>query len=979
MRAQEGAPRAHRGSSGTLRSRFARAVVLLTVVGAASPVALADNTADEADLRFRRGVEAYRAGKYEDALSEFFHSNRLVRNLNVITNIARCYEQLKMFDEAYRYYSEVLSGAPRPEDRRLVTESLARLGPRVALLQVSSTPPGADIFVERKDLGSLGVTPKTLALRAGEARVLLSLPGHREAQQVVHLVSGRTASAHLALDYIWGEVRLSGGPVGAEVRVDRTEGPPEASIPGVLKVKPGKHVLYVSASGYLASQLPVDVQGDLSAEVAVALQPLPLPTGNVMVTANHEGALVRVDGRESGFTPAVIALPAGPHRIEVHLADMRPFERRVEVIADQTARLQAQLRFAGAKTTAASKVETSADEAPASITVISREELRALGYQTLTEALRGVRGLFWSYDRQYEQIGVRGFSALGNASRRVLVLYDGHPVGDIVGGTAFVGRDLEVDLAEVERIEVVRGPVSSLYGTSAVFGVVNLVPRRHLGDRLVEGTAAAGSLGTVGGRATGAYRGESGEVLLSIGGARVGGDTLYEVPLAETLVVRDQDREVAFHGTARARWKGFSLLADFNSREKLLPTGASNTVIGQWATRVRDQHAAAELRFEHRLPGGSLLAARLYYDAHLFQGKWMYSQAEQIDQTRGDWGGFELRFRTGEILRQHLTVGVEVQEQFRVHMGVRTGDVPGIDDTRAFTILSAYLDDELRVANALLVNASVRADEYFGSFGLTVNPRLALIARPLDGAVTKLMGGKSFRAPSAYERYYHDGIVNPDTGAVGSYFSLKPNPDLKPESVYTVELEHAQDIGNDFKATASLYVNWITDLLGYAPDPADGLLRTVNATGTVRTQGAELELRWQPQRLAMLSASYSFQRMVLSGVSDPGEQARLRNNAPAHMFALRAMFPISAPLIVGSAEVLFNSARPLRDGSGSSGEMLGLNAGLSGELPGGRFRYFAGARNILDERAELPGGPDVPQLTIPTYGRTFVLQLTASY
>jgi hypothetical protein len=280
---------------------FAVAAAALALAAAAP--ARADNTADEADLRFRRGVEAYKAGKYEDALSEFFFSNRLVRNVNVVHNIARCYEQLKMYDEAYRYYREVLAETQKAEDKRALNESLARIAPRVALLQVTSTPPGADIYLERKDLGSLGVTPQTLALSAGKARLILSLPGHRDATKVLDLAVGRTASVDLPLEFVWGHVKLAGTPAGAEVRVDQTEGPAAGRIPGALKVQPGKHILNVSAPGYLAAQVPVEVGPDQTVEASAELQPIPPPTGNVMVTANHEGALVRVDGQESGFTP----------------------------------------------------------------------------------------------------------------------------------------------------------------------------------------------------------------------------------------------------------------------------------------------------------------------------------------------------------------------------------------------------------------------------------------------------------------------------------------------------------------------------------------------------------------------------------------------------------------------------------------------------------------------------------------------------
>lgn len=957
-----------------------RRLALLTVLFAAvsslpAAVARADNTADEADLRFRRGVDAYKAGKYEDALSEFFFSNRLVRNRNVVHNIARCYEQLKMYDEAYRYYREVLADTPRAEDKRPLNESLSRIAPRVALLQVVSTPAGADIFIGRKDLGSLGVAPQTLALPAGRTTVVLALAGHRDATKVVDLAVGRTSSVELPLEYIWGRVKLSGSPEGAEVRVDQTEGPAAGRLPGELKVKPGKHILNVSEQGFLSMQVPVEVGPDQTVEAAAELQPIPPPTGNVMVTANHEGALVRVDGNESGFTPTVITLPEGEHEVEVSMTDMTPFQQKVEVKPNATAQVQASLSFDGGKTTAASKTETSVEDAPASITVITRDELRAFGYQTVAEALRAVRGLFGSNDRQYEMLGIRGFSPPGDVNNRVMVLYDGHSVADAVGGAAYVGRDLDTDLGSIERIEVVRGPVSSLYGTGAVFGVVNVVPRKHLDDHYVEGSANAGSLGGVGGRVVGAYRFDAGEVMATVAGGRVGGDAVFPMPTDPVTLVRDQDREVGFHGTATFRYKGFSLLADFNSREKMLPTGASETILGRYGTRVRDQRAIVEARYRHEFQDGGQVAARLYYDANRYAGWWQYEEGEQTDRTEADTVGAELRYRTFEVLRSHLTAGIEFQEQARLHMATETLGVRALDDTQSVSIASVFLALESKPLKQLSFNLSGRAD-WYSTFGFAVNPRLAIIAKPWTGGTVKLMGGTSFRAPSDYERFYDDGYYNEAGEYV--YFSLKPNKDLQPEHIYTGELELSQRIGSDLKATASIYVNFLENVVRYVVDPADDLLQAQNAPGLVRTQGAELELRWQPARLAMVSATYTFQQMFVTGVADAADQAALRSNVPPHMFSLRGMFPVAAPYVVGSAEAVYNAARLDRFGA-STGEFLLINAGLSGDLPSGRFRYWAGVRNLLDERPQLPASPDVSTPTLPAYGRTFVVQLTGSY
>src|SRR5205823_10991238 len=117
----------------------------------------------------------------------------------------------------------------------------------------------------------------------------------------------------------------------------------------------------------------------------------------------------------------------------------------------------------------------SVEDAPASVTIIPSQELRGMGYPTVWAALRGVRGVYLSDDRGYATVGFRGFSRPGDYGNRVLVLLDGQPMNDNWVWSSYVGYDLRTDIDDVERIEVVRGPGSVLYGTGAFSGVINVV------------------------------------------------------------------------------------------------------------------------------------------------------------------------------------------------------------------------------------------------------------------------------------------------------------------------------------------------------------------------------------------------------------------------------------------------------------------------------------------------------------------------
>src|SRR6478735_9821886 len=98
--------------------------LLLSLALSVSGRALADDVADEADLKFRIGAEAYQRGDFRAALENFLASNRLVPNRNVTYNVARCYQELKQYPEAYRYFSLALRDETNMDTRARIEKEL---------------------------------------------------------------------------------------------------------------------------------------------------------------------------------------------------------------------------------------------------------------------------------------------------------------------------------------------------------------------------------------------------------------------------------------------------------------------------------------------------------------------------------------------------------------------------------------------------------------------------------------------------------------------------------------------------------------------------------------------------------------------------------------------------------------------------------------------------------------------------------------
>ncbi|MCH7600018.1 MAG: NAD(P) transhydrogenase subunit alpha [Myxococcales bacterium] len=134
---------------------------------------------------------------------------------------------------------------------------------------------------------------------------------------------------------------------------------------------------------------------------------------------------------------------------------------------------------------AASKREQSITNAPASVTIVTADEIAKFGYRNLAEVLGSIRGVHVIYDRNYHHIGVRGFNRPGDYDSRILKLIDGQRVNENVYGSGQSGTDSLIDLDIIERIEFVRGPGSALYGTSAFFGTINIVGGFMVTDRML--------------------------------------------------------------------------------------------------------------------------------------------------------------------------------------------------------------------------------------------------------------------------------------------------------------------------------------------------------------------------------------------------------------------------------------------------------------------------------------------------------------
>src|ERR1700691_3911173 len=155
-------------------------------------------------------------------------------------------------------------------------------------------------------------------------------------------------------------------------------------------------------------------------------------------------------------------------------------------------------------------------EAPASVTIITSEDIQRYGYRTLADILRNVTGFYVTYDRNYSYLGVQGYGLPGQYNNSIDLSVDGHRLNDNIYDGALIGTEFPIDVDLIDRVEVIRGPKSSLYIASAFLGVINVITKRGRDSQKVTVTGSVASYGTYEGSVIYGHQFKNGlEVLLS--------------------------------------------------------------------------------------------------------------------------------------------------------------------------------------------------------------------------------------------------------------------------------------------------------------------------------------------------------------------------------------------------------------------------------------------------------------------------------
>ena len=377
----------------------------------------------------------------------------------------------------------------------------------------------------------------------------------------------------------------------------------------------------------------------------------------------------------------------------------------------------------------ASKYKQTANEAPASITIVTAEEIERFGYQTLAQALNSVRGLYVTYDRAYHYIGARGFQSVFDTNNRILLLLNGQAMNESLFGSTLIGDEFPIDLNTVERVEIVRGPGSVLYGTNAMFLVVNVVMKD--GARF-DGGSATFNVGEFGERVAAATYGKSmdnrSNALVSVRAADNTGKVLNSEEFG--IVKADAERFAGVFGSVNVG--GMQSHVFYSNRRKSLPFGVFGATFGDTDSRTDDERFATQVAYDRSPTPMTHLSLRGVFAASTSGGRFANASARsQRSHGVGNKIGGEARFAWDMRVNNRLTVGVEYQNHLKSSITAATDDgTVFFDEDIPFTVVSVYLVDEYQLLEGLQFTLGARYDRHSKDGSSATTPRGAVVYTP---------------------------------------------------------------------------------------------------------------------------------------------------------------------------------------------------------------------------------------------------------
>ena len=497
----------------------------------------------------------------------------------------------------------------------------------------------------------------------------------------------------------------------------------------------------------------------------------------------------------------------------------------------------------------------------------------------------------------------------------------------------------------VDRIEIVRGPSSALYGSNGIFATINVVTKSPVQVKRLRVSTETGSFGENKVMlSSGTSLGHGANLLVCASVFHNGGQSLYfpefDRPGANFGRAVDVDGERGYHLFANLVWRNWTFTGYLGSREKQIPTGWYGTAFNDRGNKILDERSFFEAAYSRDLSATRKLRWRIYTDQYRYRARYDYGLGDAIQDYRdlgaGDWVGSQLAYDFAIPHVGVLTVGGEMnadiralQQYYEVSPGrvsIFSADHPGFS-------YGLFAQQQWRLSPAWNVYVGARFDDSKNHTHF-VSPRVAVVYQPSANSSYKLLYGRAFRNPNAYEMFYNDGATQ------------VANLGLRPESADTLEAAAERRFTRNLTGVASVYHYQIGDLIEAATSAA-GWIQYRN-TGSTKANGAEMELSGKFQKIEA-AASVALQR-----ATDPQNRVFLPDS-PGCVAKMRGAIPLLKGKLRAATALEYLSAQRTYSYAQVSGYWL-TDVTLTTRNLHPDFDLQFGVRNLLNQTYFYPGG-----------------------
>lgn len=467
-------------------------------------------------------------------------------------------------------------------------------------------------------------------------------------------------------------------------------------------------------------------------------------------------------------------------------------------------------------------------DCPINTFVLDKEDIHQPDVQDVGDILNQAPGV---YVNEYGGMGsASGIRLRGFYATHVLVLIDGNPVNTPSLGSANLSL---YPIDSIEKIEIVKGPASSLYGTNALGGVINLITQEPPKKAYFDFTSSYGSFDTQIQRVIFGSSFEKMGYLIT---------TSYNKTHGHRQNSSCQGKH--FSGKLKLDLTDISYLSFYNSYSEQEYASPGSTLWPTPLAKLDDRIYHSSLSYGIKFDEDNKFLSKFYYDRSWEEYR------DPADPWAGNVDNIIKNYKIGLKLQQNfrlndknlITLGAEFQSN-KAEVKDKITDTSKIGGIKTLNSKAFFIEDEIYLIKELAFNLGLRYD-YYSLFGSQISPRVGIIYKLGEDTRLRASIGKAFRAPSINDLYWDDPW-------------MKGNPNLKPEKSigYEIGLEHK--FNKKFSTNVILFRNDVDNLILWADPDGDWVYNPYNIS-KARSIGLESEFIIQVTDNLLSKISYNY-------------------------------------------------------------------------------------------------------------------------